>query len=650
MNKLTIFLILICTFSLNAQEEKSSKMGQTTLEELQMNVYKKDSTANAVVLYEHGNYYMDPANDFIFRTDYYFRIKIFNTNAFDKAIISKSVYKGRTIKDVKGITYNLTANNQYEQTHLLDKDIFTVKEDEQWTATRFTLPNIKEGSVIEYSYSVYNKYASIPNWYFQSDIPKIKSEFDAAALGNYKFNIRLTGFLKLDKDKPSIKNGCIYIPGIGDGSCVIYEYGMNDIPAFKEEEYMTSKYNFISHLTFDLKSYTAVNGEKTKYTTTWKAAEKKLKSNFLNGQTSKKSFFKKQLPSAILTIDSQLEKAKKTYQFIQNHYNWNDKYYNVEDVKIKKAFKEKSGGVDAINLSLYNSLQAADIESYVVLSSTRENGFPTKLYPVLNDFNYVLVKAVINNKDYFLDATDPFLSFGMLPLRSLNGDGRVLNFKEGGYWQAIASNQKSITTIKVQLALDTNNEFFGKMGITTKGYRASEKREKINTQKEDAYIEQLENKNADLLIDNYTNTNLTNFEKPLKESFDIELESDLENIESLRINPFIIGKIKENPFKLNERNYPVDFGYTRKYTYMFSFTVPESYTVTKIPENTATKLPNNGGLFLMNTTQKNQKVNVILKFNINKKIYSQEEYYYLKEFYKQLIEAENSYIKIVKKK
>jgi hypothetical protein len=66
MKKTFLFLsVAFCfvTLTIVAQKEKSSEMGQTTLEELQMSFYDKDSTAGAVVLYEHAHIYLDTESD-----------------------------------------------------------------------------------------------------------------------------------------------------------------------------------------------------------------------------------------------------------------------------------------------------------------------------------------------------------------------------------------------------------------------------------------------------------------------------------------------------------------------------------------------------------------------------------------------------------
>lgn len=247
------FLLLLSPIFLIAQKKKSSKMGQTTLEELKMTVYDKDSTATAVVLYEHANRYPDNINNQKPRTDYYYRIKILDQSSFNLASIQIYLFNDEKIKDLKAITYNLEENGTINKSPLLKKDIFSIKEGKNWVVKKFTMPNIKVGSIIEYKYSISSPYLKIDDWYFQSDIPKIRSEFDASILGNYNYNIKMVGYLNLDKNDSSINKRCVYVNG-NRGDCLVYSFAMDNIPAFKVEDYMLSKKNYISKITFDLKS------------------------------------------------------------------------------------------------------------------------------------------------------------------------------------------------------------------------------------------------------------------------------------------------------------------------------------------------------------------------------------------------------------
>lgn len=648
--KKRILLLLLVTYNIAiAQKKKSAKMGQTTLEELRMTVYDKDSTAAAVVLYEHANRYPDINNNEIPRTDYYYRIKILDKSSFDLADITIPLYQEQRIADISATTYNLTKNGSLIKENLLEENIFTVEENENWTTKKFTLPNIKEGSVIEYKYSILSPYLQIKDWYFQSDIPKIKSEFDASILGNYQYNIKISGYLKLEKHEASVDKKCVYINGIGDGACVIYSYAMYNIPAFKEEEYMLSKENYISKLSFTLKSTTSYKGVVKKLTTNWKEADKSLKKYFFNNQTSKVSFFKKNIPKNILNTDNTLAKSKKIFSYIQNHFTWNEKYWTNEDAKVKEAFQEKKGGVGEINISLYNSLKAANIEADLVVLSTRNNGLTTKLFPIIYDYNYVIVKTTIDGISYFLDATDKFLPFGQVPVRTLNGEARIINFKKKSSWTVLKPKIKTVKNISAELTLNEEGIFSGNLMINHLGYFASSKRKSISSYTKESYLENFESKNANLEVEDYEHKNLSDLDKPLQELFSIKIEMNEELGNKTRINPIFFERIKRNPFKLKERHYPVDYAYPSRIKYSLNLNLPENYIVTQIPKDVAFSLPNNGGSFILKTIKKENSITVYTMLNINKKIYNANEYLTLKEFYKQLIIAENRYIVLEKK-
>ncbi len=649
MKKITFLLFLFAASIIFAQKEKSSIMRLTTLDELNMTVYDKDSTATAVVLYEHANIYIDPKNDYNTRTDYYYKIKILDKTAFDKANIEINLYKKKRVTDIKGITYNISEVGTKNKTHLLKDKIFEVKESKNWTSYRFTMPNIKVGSVIEYSYSIISPYLGISDWYFQSDIPKVKSELDAAILGNYKYNVRIIGYLKLDKDEPSVDKECVYIDGLGQGACSIYSYGMNDIPAFKEEDYMLSKKNYISHISFDLKSYTTSRGVIQNYTTTWKEADKKLKKIFFNNQTSKTKFFKKNIPNNILAEENKLKKAKNIYSFIQNHYAWNEEYWNNEDEKVKDAFNSKIGSAGEINLSLYNALKAAEIKADLVILSTRNHGLVTTLYPIIFDFNYVIIRVIIDNKEYYLDATDKYLPFGQVPFRTLNGQARIINFKKESNWVILKPKIKSSKNITAKLTLNDDGDFKGNLLIKRQGYPAQTQRKKLNNLSNENYIEDFEGKNPDIEVEDFQVRFKDELHKGLVETYKINVLMDDNLTDKIRINPFFFDRLEENPFKLKERNYAVDFGYAKQNNFVLSLNIPDDYKVTHLPKKVAISLPNKGGLFTFKVLASGNIINVYSRMSIHKSYFSSEEYFALKEFFKQIIIAENAYITLEKK-
>ena len=645
MKKNTLLLLLFISSLSYSQMSKSAKMGQTTLKELEMKIYDKDSSAVAVVLYEQGNTYMNPSKDYNLSTDYYYRIKILKKEGFEKGIIRIPYYYKESIDDIKAITYNLNGNS-FQKKELSKKDIFKNKETDKWTTLSFTLPNIKVGSVIEYSYTYTTPYFQrLEDWYFQSDIPKIKSEYESAIIGNYFYNVSLRGFYKLDKNKPSIIKRCLKIPGLSQASCTVLSLGMNHIPAFKEEGYMTSKKNFISRVTFELRSFTNTNGGVSKYTSTWKATDRKFKSgDYFGSELRKSNFFKKNLPQELIAKENPLEKAKGIYYFIQNHYTNNGKSFSYRKINTKKSFNNKVGTIADINISLLNALKAANFDVKIALLSTRNNGLPVKLYPVISEFNYVIVFLKIENKEYFLDATNKRLTFGLTPFSTLNGDVRVMDFKKGSFWKKITPTIASNEKVNLNVSITNDGEIKGMLRVINAGYNAYNLKSELSTLSEESYLEKYESDN-NLEVNDYKVKGLENDSNQITQTFNFNFETSTDGFQDkIYLNPFFHEKAQINPFKLKERLYPANFGYKRSYMYRASISLPKNYTIGKLPESKAFSLPNNGGKFIFNIKKNNSKITIFYKFQLNKIEYTSEEYFALKEFFNQIIKAQATLI------
>ena len=648
MKKGIIFITVFFITLSYAQKNKTTKLKGAKLGELKMTTYDKDSTANALVLYEHLNYYVDKIRDYDFTSDNYHKIKILKKEGFDKSKITIPIFDKERVHGIKARVYNLSKDGQINTSYLLDEKVYTKQINDKWKEVSFTLPNIKVGSVIEYVYSITSPYSQIDDWYFQSDIPKLRSDFTAAILGNWKYNIRVTGNQKLIRNDAYVEKNCIYIERFGEGDCSILSYGMDDIPAFEPEDYMLSQKNFISRLSFELESYTNVDGQVKKYTKTWKDADKRLKNNFLDNQTSKKNYFKKKvLDNDILSIKNELEKAIKIFNLVKGNFNWNGKYWPSRHVRVKKAYQNKVGNVFDINLSLFNALQAANIESNLALLATRNKGLPTKLYPIISEFNYLIVRAVVDNKVYFLDATKKMMPFGLIQYQALNGEVRIMDFKKGGNWEVIQLKERTSTQRKLSLEL-IDGDLKGELIVRSTGYSAFNKRNELLNKNDDDILNDFETKYPSFEVDDFKISNLEKVSKKLIESYKVTVETNFLDEGISRINPFLISRETENPFKLDARNYPVDFGYPRSKTYMLSLKVPENYEIVKIPENKSLSLPNKGGKFVLIVKKKQNTINLFLRIVINRKTYSHLEYHYLKEFYNQLIKTQDAFIEIKK--
>ena len=114
-------------------------------------------------------------------------------------------------------------------------------------------------------------------------------------------------------------------------------------------------------------------------------------------------------------------------------YTYNLENGKVVKTKLKKNGKfleeydeEKSKNSADINLLLIAMLREAGIESHPVVLSTRSNGVLRKAFPMLNQFNYVVAMAISEEGNIIMDATDAACPPGVLPVRCLNQEGRIV--------------------------------------------------------------------------------------------------------------------------------------------------------------------------------------------------------------------------------
>ncbi len=650
MKKNSVLLLLLVLNYFNTFSQKEYAFGKPTAEELALKTYKLDSTANAVVLFESANTTFSVGNHHIMvNTSFYKKIKIFNKEGFKHASFAIPLYNDRDneeyVKDIQGITHN-----SLSKTILKKSQIFEKRVNDRWREVKFTMPNLKEGSVIEVMYTIKTPFKfNLTGWEFQSDIPKKYSQFSALIPGNYIYNRSLTGYLKLNVNDARIVKRCFSVPGFATSSdCEKLVYAMENIPAFEEEEYMTARENFLSRIKFELSKTVWFDGTKRKYTSTWKAVDKEFKTDKnIGGQFRKSSFFKNKIPTEITLLNSDLEKAKAIYTFIQNHYTWNKKYSIFKNVNIKKAYENRVGNVGEINISLINALKFAGLKTELVLISTRNNGFPTKLHPIISNFNYVIAKVNIGDSYYFLDATNKLLPFGMLPFRCLNHYGRAMDFKNESYWIDIVPSKKSKTKLYTSLTLNEDGTITGKLRKVKFWHDALNRREAIENYSEDDIISDFEDNYDNLEVVNYTIENKTDIDKPLIETFEILID-DINDTETYFLNPYFGERFTKNPFNQKNRLYPVDFGYPRTYSANIVLHIPESYKIHSFPEPKSVVLPESGGSYKFLTNSSNNSLILSSTVKINKPTFFNFEYQPLKEFFKIIVNTQKTPIEIKK--
>ncbi|WP_299703015.1 DUF3857 domain-containing protein [uncultured Pontibacter sp.] len=630
----TIVILLIAGLCLRLSDSHAQsgpyKYGKVGEAELMMRSYDKDTSAAAVILSDYGVSYFSAGGSLSLIFERRTRIKILKKSGYDWANVSVPLYqqgsRKETMSAVKGYTYNIE-NGKITKSKLEQSAVFEEQYSENRRSKKFTMPNVKEGSVIEYSYTVTSDFIyNLREWGFQNTIPTVWSEYRARIPQYFDYKTLQHGYHKLHE--PNDK----YDTNING-----YRWVMVDLPALRAEKYITTLGDYQAKIEFELQMLRVPGKNDEVMTGDWKqVVDELLQDERFGSQLNRKGFFKDGI-AALVSTHSEPEKQMATiYSHVQKSMNWNGKYGIYTTGALRKAFESKSGSAAEVNLLLTAMLQEAGLDAAPVLVSTREHGRVYKGTPLLNKFNYVIAHVTVDGKEFLLDATDPMLPAGMLPVRSLNGEGYLVKSK-AARWVELKPSGLYQKYYNGNLVVNAQGQIKGEAKEVSGGYRALYIRKEITEEGEQKYTEKLNKEIGTYKVSTPSFKNISDLSSPLELQYKVESTGSPHPVDVIYLNPMLGQGEKENPFKMEQRAYPVDFAVPISETLICRFTIPENYELEDSPQNVLMKLPNNGGSFTYIVEKNGNVVEVMSRIDIVKPIYYAEEYPYLKELYNQIV-------------
>ncbi|HKB43193.1 MAG TPA: DUF3857 domain-containing protein, partial [Chitinophagaceae bacterium] len=157
-------IIFLCLFAINGVAQKPEiKFGNVSEKDFAPKVYSIDSNANAIVIADIGVSKLVGNTKGWFSLEFkrYRRVRLLNKNGFDIATEEIPLYSEGQVEEqissLKAVTYNLE-NGKVVETKLEKGNIFKDRLSKNWVVKKFTFPNIKEGSVIEFEYTITSDY------------------------------------------------------------------------------------------------------------------------------------------------------------------------------------------------------------------------------------------------------------------------------------------------------------------------------------------------------------------------------------------------------------------------------------------------------------------------------------------------------------
>lgn len=677
-----IIALIFTSFILTSYAQKPpSKFGKITVDELKNKTCPIDSNAHAYYIFDYGKTYFHYAETKIRSDDvksslrgfqlYYtrhFRIKIIDNQGFSWADIEVPLYRDgdeEKILELKAYTYNLE-NNKIVKSKLEKNDV-NIEETSKYRITeKFAMPAVREGSVIEIEYTIKSDfYFNLRQWYFQRTIPVLQSEYHISIPEYFNYNQTQKGYFPIQREKDGKQSEItITYHQKAEGVAVkeqiytntyeygedIYHYYAKEIPAFPIEEHLRTEENYLSKIEFELHHTRFPNSPMKYYTTSWEKINENLLNDYRFGKEMNKISHIKQ-DAGTLQKHNQKDNVllNGAFSLIKNKLAWNGYKSIYPTSSLSNAYKNEGGNSADINLNLIILLRELGFDAYPVLLSTQENGVIHPAHPSISRFNYVIAMVKVDNDTLLMDATDPYSEINLLPIRCLNDRGRIVNNTSGDWVNFMGFKPYSMVET-YDIEINNTLELKGINQKRLKDYSAYMFKKEIKKHSNiDEYKASIRKQTKDYKIHAFEVSGLDTIQDDMKISINFSQNNYIEQSNDiLFFTPAYQPFISENPFKLEKRDYPVEFNYPISIQQVYTIRIPENFTISELPKPLITRTPDGKMKYSYSINQMGDKIILSIMFSMSRTLFLPEEYQGLKEFYQMIIDKQKELIVLKK--
>jgi hypothetical protein len=431
------------------------------------------------------------------------------------------------------------------------------------------------------------------------------------------------------------------------GSGVIYQenihtYAMKNIPAFKDETYITSVDDYIMKMVFQLSKVVNTDGTKQDIIKTWDKFINELLTHEDHGKFIKKcaSDAKKRLQSELPPSGaSNTERAKQIIEYVRNTFTSYNNESILADEKPKTFLTKKNGNTASINLYLIAMLREAGIEAHPVILSTRSNGKLKVDYPFVDFFNYVAVFVKDTERPFLTDGTNTLMAYNRIPSYCINDNG-LLMVKGEPQWISLYNNILSLKNIQLTSKINPISATASvNVNIQANEYEAFDLKRATNNDTVEIRKGLLKRGFND--VNRVVSMNYDKGHYPYTIIYEAVKNIDMVD-NKLAFSPFLHYPPAENFMKEEKRSYPIDFVYAYNHKFNTVTNIPEGYKVLKTPDNF--KLDNE--LFEISLEFKVNETNVEAtgSITVKKAVYQPKDYSNIKSYFNIIVSKFNQQI------
>lgn len=654
---LLLTYLFCCSNGIKAQVTKPNmSWGKPTKEEMSMTECSMDKDADAVVLY-HSTYVYYAFQGESFKVVYEVknRLKILKPEGKRMADNQITYIENETTRNTREIVSGLkaTAYNMEDgkvvKTKLEKSMINEERLDKNQMVVKFSVPQVKVGTVIEYEYRITSDFFyHIRDWNAQRDIPVLYAYYKLSIPEWFSFNVEETGMNQMEKKEYSEPMTLLFRGGTENILTNVKTFVGRDLPALVDDDFVWHATDYSNKVTAELADIFVPGAVYQSYTSTWDDVDGQLMSDEdFGGSLKRSSPLKEEIAAAgIPAIANKKERVEAVWKLLKSRVKWNGNYA-LWGQTASKLLKEGTGNNADINFLFINMLHDAGIEASPIVMSTRKHGRMPLTHASMKYLNTFVVGIVTDDdKMMYFDSSAEDGYLNVLPANLLTSRARLVKKGAKGSWINLQESARGHESTSIVATLDANGVIKGRKDHMLLYEDAAVLRRKWREAKDSVeLIAAMQDKDG-IEIESYKVEGRDDFSPNMKETITFSKHVDTAG-EAIYLNLFIMPQMKSSPFTNKERMLPVEFPYKGLEAYNVSLTLPEGYVVEDMPKPVILKL--DGAKAIISYSQKEEnELELQYQLNITKTFFTAEEYNGLKEFFDKVAECNNTIITIKK--
>ncbi|WP_168797454.1 DUF3857 domain-containing protein [Neolewinella litorea] len=646
---------LLFSTLLLAQEYGDVKFGKITAEDLAAMPPGKDSAAAAYILYDRLDLKFDYLRDKGPTTieEFHTRVKLITPAAFDRANVS--LRYNRDVEAISGLKAVIHLPDG-ERIKLSGKD-FIRERDGDYNTLKFTFPQVTPGAVIEYTYTQRSENILIPTRFaFQRDVPVRWSEYTAFVPEYYKYvSLGISGNYVVNDVKTTRKPwGPVFRKVPTAHERVAHQdirWAMQDVPAFEYQPYTNNATDYLPRVRLQLQSVNYPGEIAQPVFSNWKETVENLTDHrnfgraYLNRSNYKQVW--EAAEPAISAAEGVQARIDAAYRYVCGNLRWNGSTSIFGTDSPNQVLEKGEGNSADLNLALLALLHEAGIPAYPLLVSLRDQGSPVEIYPILTQFDHLLVYTEVEGQPYLLDANNAGRPPGLPREKALNHRGWVADPAHPRWVDVFVPQAKQI--VMAHIGLDEAGASQIKIESKLNSYYALRGRQELSRMDSP-----LDGPLVREIVAGFPETQVRSHEVThgvddpsgaLGITAELDVPAGMVADDYLYLQPVVIPLLDDELDDVEQRLYPIDFPYPWQVNYIANIKVPEGYAVEELPASVRLRSADGGmAAFYSASDDANGTISIVFRVNLDQTVYPADAYPMLRDMYRRIIELQEATI------